>query len=405
MTKHDRTFAIIDPRFCISEQRDNQEPKYRGIDDLAKSQANLTVGASDTYCPRDLDTFMVLARLQRKYGAANIRMWPLDSPNAYKTIGLNEASMGASHICCINPANKPPYKARVLVQPFGSRRAPTNWGMVVTFLQFVAGEILQVTTGAFADDVFCVESHRLAMGGFWAFKQLCEVVGFHTPSKKDQPPSTGKVLLGADASLRDTHVQAMVMGDRKERLKAHILQALQSNSLTPAAARKLRGELGFYSPLLAGKLGRGMLAPLIRRQYGHRGVRASPELSRNLLWRYSALGNLAPRTAPFKQLKPVGAHTDTQGRGHVAAVYYGVSRCSLRVHLPQWFCAMDESTEGESPISLCELGASILMVYTANDWNDTTPRTCVLCVDNQAAVAALIKGSSSSDLARVLVNL
>ena len=45
------------------------------------------------------------------------------------------------------------------------------------------------------------------------------------------------------------------------------------------------------------------------------------------------------------------------------------------------------------------------MVYIANEWGDPTPRTCVLCVDNRAAVASLIKGSSSPDLAVALVNL
>ena len=60
---------------------------------------------------------------------------------------------------------------------------------------------------------------------------------------------------------------------------------------------------------------------------------------------------------------------------------------------------MAVSAEGESPIFLYEICAAILMVYTANEWCDSTTRTCVLCVDNQAAVAALVKGSSSSDLA------
>ena len=78
-------------------------------------------------------------------------------------------------------------------------------GRAVTFLQFVAGEMLQFTTGAFVDDVFCIESHRLAMSGFSAFKQLREINGFPTSAKKDQPPSTQMVLLGADVSLHDTH--------------------------------------------------------------------------------------------------------------------------------------------------------------------------------------------------------
>ena len=120
-TQHDRTFTILSPSFCIDEQHGNQEPKYRAIDDLTKSHVNLTVGASDTYFPHDLDTFMVLARLQRKYGSANLRMRSMDFLNAYKTIGLGEASKDAAHICFINPANNRPYKARVLGHPFGSR--------------------------------------------------------------------------------------------------------------------------------------------------------------------------------------------------------------------------------------------------------------------------------------------
>ena len=86
------------------------------------------------------------------------------------------------------------------------------------------------------------------MSGFWAFKQLCDLLGFPTSAKKDQPPSTGMVLLGADVSLHQTHIQAQIRDDRKERLKEHILLALNSNSMTPAGASKLRWELGFLLP-------------------------------------------------------------------------------------------------------------------------------------------------------------
>ena len=83
-TQHDRAFTVLSPMFCISEQHGNQGPKYRAIDDLAKSQVNQTVGAGDAYCPQDLDTFMVLASPRRLCGASKMRMWSMDSPNAYK---------------------------------------------------------------------------------------------------------------------------------------------------------------------------------------------------------------------------------------------------------------------------------------------------------------------------------
>ena len=133
-----------------------------------------------------------------------------------------------------------------------------------------------------------------------------------------------------------------------------------------------------------------MMGPLIKRQYRQGGFLLSPELHRNLIWRFSAIGNLKPRTAPFKQLKPVGAHTDAQGHGHIAAAHYASSRNSLHFHLPRRFCDLAESVPAEWPISMRELRASILMVYVANEWGDTMPRTCVLCVDNQAAANALI---------------
>ena len=179
ISQNDRTNTILSPRFCISEQHGNQQQKFRVIGDLTKSQVNQAAQASDTYCPQDLDMFMVLARLQHRYGAKKLRMWSVDFSNAYKTIGLNKASREAAHICFTNPTSGRPYKARVLVQPFGSRRAPANWGRVVTFLQFVARELLLVNTGAFVDDAFGVKEDRIATSGFLLFKQLCDLIGPH----------------------------------------------------------------------------------------------------------------------------------------------------------------------------------------------------------------------------------
>ena len=93
-TPFDRSHTVLSPRFCISEQHGAQATKFRVIGDLSRSLANAAVGAVDTYFPQDLDTFMVLARLRHTYGASNLRMWSVDFPNAYKTIGLIDSSWG-----------------------------------------------------------------------------------------------------------------------------------------------------------------------------------------------------------------------------------------------------------------------------------------------------------------------
>ena len=55
-------------------------------------RVGLTVGASATYFPQDLDTLMVTERLQRDYGATDLRSRSLGPPNAYRAIGMTEAS-------------------------------------------------------------------------------------------------------------------------------------------------------------------------------------------------------------------------------------------------------------------------------------------------------------------------
>ena len=45
------------------------------------------------------------------------------------------------------------------------------------------------------------------------------------------------------------------------------------------------------------------------------------------------------------------------------------------------------------------------MVRITLEWPRIKHRTCVLCVDNQAAVAALVKGSSASELGSLLTTL
>ena len=75
------------------------------------------------------------------------------------------------------------------------------------------------------------------------------------------------------------------------------------------------------------------------------------------------------------------------------------------MHLPGWFTEMAYQAEDESPIYLFELSAAILTAPAVASRSDGTPRTCVLCIDNKAALAALIKGSSSSELGTALADL
>ena len=125
-------------------------------------------------------------------------------------------------------------------------------------------------------------------------------------------------LLGADVALLKNAIRTRATDERARALRDHVAQALRTNCLTPDAASKLIGRLGFPTSLLMEKLGRGMMGPLIRRQYGSKAYLLTSELKRNLLWWHNAIGALHPRSIPITLLPPTGAQPDAQGRGHVA---------------------------------------------------------------------------------------
>ena len=389
---------MLSPRFFIAEQHGRQQPKYRLIDDLTKSLVNSAAQTTETFPPQDLDSFVAQTRLQISHGSDHLAAWSLAFSHAYKAIALRPNSAVAAHIFLINHAGNRPYTARILVQPFGSMRAPANWGLAVTFIQFVARKLIYLDVGAFAGDVYCAENVRIVNAGFWAFKQLCRLVGFNTSDKKDHAPSGDISLLGAEVYLLCDAIRAQAITQRVRKIKGHIDHALQLNFLTRAAARKLRGRLGFYTSLLMGKLGRGVMGPLILRQYRPRTTKLTRALKMCLIWRYNALGSLPPRAKPFSLLPPVGAHSDAQGLGQISCRVLIDSVSTCHPHLHEWFVRMAEKAEGESSIYLFEICAAILTVFVVNERSLGGTHSCVLFIDSQAALAALVKGPTSSEL-------
>ena len=115
--------------------------------------------------------------------------------------------------------------------------------------------------------------------------------------------------------------------------------------------------------------------------------------------------NLPPVVTPFLLDKPVGAHTDAQRLGRIAAVFTGATKTAVSTHLQEWFTVMVNELPGESPISICELYAAILTARLALDWPRDKQRNGFLCVDNQADVAALVNGSPSSNLGTTMASL
>ena len=111
------------------------------------------------------------------------------------------------------------------------------------------------------------------------------------------------------------------------------------------------------------------------------------------------------RVASIRRLPPVGAHTDAQGWGRIAAVFGHRSHIATAIHLPWWFFDLAFQSDGESSIYLSELSAAALMAFIALERGNTMHQTCALRIDNQAAGSALVKGRSPSPMGNMLVSL
>ena len=140
-------------------------------------------------------------------------------------------------------------------------------------------------------------------------------------------------VLGAEVAMLKDACRTCAIRERAQKLQGRIKLILRTIRLTPAASGKLRGRLGFYTSLLLGRIGRGMMGPLIRRQYGPPAHLLKPKLKRNLLWRPDAIGTLPPRSMPLTLLSPIGAHSDAHGRGQIATRALLPSEETISTHL------------------------------------------------------------------------
>ena len=406
VTDEDVLYTVLSPRFCIREQHGLNPAKFRLIDDLSRSWVNHVTSMSDTYRPQSIDHLLAMCRLLGLSGAHDVKLWSVDFANAYKTIPVHDSSRSVAHVVFGNPADTGIYKARVLVQPFGSRSAPKNWGRVITCLQFLASKLFRLNVSAYVDDVFTGEPSSYVESGFRAFKTLSALVGFHTSDKKDQPPSTSIRVLGANVTVVEAGLRVEADEGRKLGNCERIRNALADSALSPAGAGKLRGKLGFLATLAFGKFGRSMLIPLARRQYATGPDDLTPELRTCLLWWLHQIPDLIPRFVPFVFNLGFGAHSDAQGLGHTAVTIRVRSSVIVRsVHLPAWVVAISRRSDADSGILGFEFAAAVLAMCVICTLDLGQAPAGLLCVDNQGVLDSLIKGSSSSVLGAAMCSV
>ena len=375
----------------------NQPTKIRLIDDFRASAINAIVETEDANIPDTLDSLIAVSSFFAlvKPGC-DLYCATADFAHAYKHVPILEDHRQFATILLAPPQGD--LKAACLrTQPFGSKRAPTNWPRVTLFLKWLMLTVFNVVINVYVDDVFIVETAETINNAFLVFKAVCELLGFQLEVSKQQEPTKTPNLLGAEITLTQRWITARLPGRKRKDLINELKQALSNGTLTPAQAAKLRGRLGFSQSLLFGRMGRALLNPLSARQYSKTSGRFHPlneQLKQTLEWWIEILRTANPRRTMLTPPKPCVVYCDASGTGHIGFyIKNGEEIRTGNTHLPEWFTKIGGIFE-------YELAGAIYALFAASVVWPGLP--ILLCVDNSAAAATLVRGNCPSDLGAIL---
>ena len=328
----------LSPRFAIPEYRGAGQRKVRIIDDLRASGVNAVTSMRDTAVPDSLDCVLALEVYFRLASPGCVlKAASTDFCHAYKTIGIAPGQERFSAVL-LGPPHGPLLVSHLKTQPFGSTRAPGNWGRVTALSQWILTTYFHVHLPIYVDDCFVIELAETIESAVNCVHTLAELCGFRLD--KDQAPAESIVMLGAQVTFTAEGVSAALLENKRDILVTDLEKIIEAGTLTPGQAAKMRGRLGFAQGLMFGKFGRVQMQPFTNRQYS-RALKGphllNGELREVIPWWVHVLRNIAPRQTMMPGPKPVLVYCDAAGCGHLGVVIFvdGVSHV-FSSHAPEW---------------------------------------------------------------------
>ena len=325
---------------------------------------NAVTSTHDTAVPDSLDSMLAVAVYLRSL-SPGCQLWAASTVfcHAYKTIGIppGHARFSAFFLA---PPNGPLIVSHFRTQPFGSTRAPGNWGRVTALFQWILLTYFSVHLPIYVYDCFIVELAETIHSAVSCVHTLAELCGFRLGN--DQSPSPSISLLGATITFEQDGVIAVLPECMRNALIYDIEGILANGKLTPGQAAKIRGRLGFAQSLMFGKFGRVQLQPFTNRQYS-RALRSAHaidgEIRDVIPWRVHVLRKVSAMRTMTPGPRPVLVYTDAAGCGHLGVVLYVDGEALFfSSHSPGWMvdaqCDIYDLEMASSVVFVGELGTT-----------------------------------------------
>ena len=383
-----------------------QKNKVRGCDSATSNLINqITQIVEKLQLPGTDLNVAALRELRSRSGEAKLKGWVLDEKKAYRQVPIAPEHRKFSVICLRDPDDGQAKGVVSAVYNSNRRSAAIN-------------EILEKLFGLVAfnlyDDKYGFETeetidsaHEVAIGIHW-------LLGAGFEQKKLQKTSK-PIVLGVTYDL--DRLELAIKDDRKEELVSLIDSILESGSLDPGSAGKLKGKLMFGASHLWGKVGRAFLRPLSERQYSRdrsdlRSSLSAP-LRRSLVQWKKLIREGPPRQIALRTSKPADVVIFTDGFApdlrkkengpeRIGAVCFdrrGAAPIQFSEAIPE--AVIRKWVPRATQIFPVELIAPVLALATFAD--QVRGRDVVMLIDSEGVEAALIKGySSHEDLVEII---
>ena len=416
-------------------QTSGDKIKLRPIDDFAENRVNTAFGYSDKLDLRTLDQIiwslaaivrcLHLGRAEFTLSSGKTLAGPvhpanlvegrgsplisvLDLSSAYKQFAISPKSRRMSIIALQNPADKQCmcFESRVL--PFGATASVVHFNRISRLLQAV-GFKCGLLWSSYFDDYPMITTKALAQSSMNVATTLLDLLGFGYAKHKLADFSSYASVLGVDLDLRDSDAGKILVRNKPSRVaevSSVIQHVLQQGKISTKDASRLAGRLQFADSQIMGRLGRLALHDFRQclKEPGPEHTLDQPSL-RSLSTLMSRLQTGQPKEIPcFSDQPPVVICTDGASEGDDHTIGGIVSNgdqleyFACRVPDPlvrEWFASYKHI------IGLVEMYA---VLVAADVWADLVKgRRVIYFIDNQSSLDALIKGTSSSELFRAML--
>ena len=403
--------TIVGPRWVPTERFPvEQKGKVRCVDSATASMVNeltkitekLQIGSAE----RNVATLRALAKSGRPIAA-----WVADESKAYRQVPVHPQDKQFAVITILDPSTARPTFWIMHSHSFGWTSAVYNYNRRSRLINEILTNVFSLPASFYYDDKFGFEISESLESAIETVKFVHTALGAKLAADKHQ--SGQKVeILGVQYDLKKLVLQ--ITPQRRRDLVNEVDQILRADSLTPAAAAKLKGKLNFAATTLWGKVGRAFLLALSERQYSAKQRKALDSALRSSLtmWlrlvagakpRHVYLGSTAP--SDFVLFTDGFAPDPARGEDGVAGI--GGVLFQRVPFAARYFSAEVRDEEiaewlpRKNQIALIELLGVVIAFATFDEI--LAKRTIIIFTDSEVVEGALVKGySSRSDVCHLV---